>query len=402
MPWSAPSRLFAGALLAAHLSACASAQTGGARSAGVALGHDEPRSDGPRASGKPAMNQAELQQALQRIATQFLSRVGQVSMDASKGAGSEQQDLVLRQSLLYQSSVLDIATGPEPEVNLLDLVVFARLSAATLKSYWTSERLGDASQSFGAAFETLQRDVRLLEERVLSAEQRALLQRLIAGWQAQNPDQRVVEGVRFVNFGRVVGDAAAERGDEARGLLSGVKSATQAADRALLLAERALFLSQRVPFLLRAHARLAAREVTGDALALLNDMDALLQRGAELRPMISETSALLARMADVTERVRDMSRELDPMLEHAVELINDDQLEKTLSTADVLSERTLALLTQLERMQQTNAGVLVQVTGEIDALAYRCIASLGLALALCVLLFWLCYYVVKRRLGAAR
>jgi hypothetical protein len=395
-----PIRLFAAAFVAANLAACVSPQTQGARAAGFSVGRGEPRSGGARASGKPSMNQAELQQALQRTATQFQSRIGQISMDAHERAGVEQQDLILRQALLYQSSSLDIATGPEPEVNLLDLFVFAHLSAATLKSYWTSERLGDASQAFSAAFESLERDVQRLIDRVLSPEQRALLQRLIDDWEAQNPDQRVVEGVRFVGFGRVAGDAADERGNAARGLLSSVKSATQAADRALLLAERALFLSQRVPFLLRAHARLGAREVTEDTLALLDDMDGLLQRSAALRPMISETSALLARVADVTERVGAMSRELDPMLQRAIDLANDDQLDKALSSADLLSGRTLLLISQLERLQQSNAGALDQLTREVDALVRRWIVYSALAVAACTLLFWGCYYMVKRFVAA--
>lgn len=389
-------RLFAGAFLVVNQVGCASTQTQGARAAGFAIGGGEHRSASARASDPATMNQAELQQALQRVAAQFQSRIGQISMDSHRDASVEQQDLILRQALLYQSSSLDIATGPEPEVNLLDMVVFARLSAATLKSYWTSQRLGDASRAFSDAFEGLERDVRPLVVRVLSPEQRALLQRLIDGWLAQNPDQRVVEGIRLVSFGRVAGEAADERGNAARGLLSSVKSATQAADRALLLAERALFLSQRVPFLLRAHARLGAREVMGDTRVLVDDMDALLQHSAELRPMISETSALLGRLADVTERVRMMSRELDPMLERAIELANDDQLEKHLSTADLLSGRTLSILTQLERLQRSNAGSLAQLTLELDGVVCRWIAYLALAGAGSVLLYWVCYYVVKR------
>jgi hypothetical protein len=276
------------------------------------------------------------------------------------------------------------------------MAVFAHLGAAALKSYWTSERLGDASRAFSDAFESLERDVRLLVERVLSPEQRALLQRLIDDWQAQNPDQRVVEGIRFVSFGRVAGEAADDRGNAARGLLGSVKSATRAADRALLLAERALFLSQRVPFLLRAHARLGAREVTGDTLVLLNDMDGLLQRTAELRPMIAETSALLGQVVDVTERVRAMSRALDPMLQRAIDLANDDQLEKDLSIADLLSARTLSIMRQLERLQQSNAGALAQLTLEVDALVRRWILYFALAVGGCVLLYWACYYLVKR------
>jgi hypothetical protein len=394
-------RRFTVAFLAVEVAACAPAQRGEARTAGVSIGSGKHRSDGARAIPQSVMNQAELQQSLQRIASQFQSRIGQISMDAKAAAGIAQQDLALRQSLLYQSSILDIATGPEPEVNLLDMVVFARLGAGSLMSYWTSERLGDASRAFGDAFATLERDVALLADRVLSTEQRALLQHLIESWQAENPDQHVVEGVRFVSFGRVVGEAADERGTQARGLLSGVKSAAQTADRVLLLAERALFLSQRVPFLLRAQTRLGAREVTGDALLLLGDMDSLLEHGAEIRSMIAETSALLTRVADATERARTLSHELEPVLQRASDLANDDQLEKTLSRADLLSIRALSILTHLERMQTSTTGALAPITAEIDAIIRRWIMYLALAGAGCVLLFWACYYLVKRRIAAS-
>jgi hypothetical protein len=390
-------RSFAGAFLAVKVAACTSTQMGEARTAGVVIGNGDHRSHGASAGHESVMNQAELQQSLQRIASQFQGRVGQVGVDTNTGAGIAQRDLALRQSLLYQSSVLDIASGPEPEVNLLDMVVFAQLCAGTLKSYWTSERLGDASRAFGDAFESLERDVELLADRVLSAEQRAVLQRLIDAWQAENPDQHVVEGVRFVSFGRVAGEAAELRGTQADDLLSGLKSAAQAADRALLLAERALFLSQRVPFLLRTQARLGAREVTGDALILVEDMDSLLQRAAELRSMISETSTLLARVADVSERARTLSYQLEPVLQRAIDLANDDQLEKTLSTADVLSTRALSILSHLERMQQSNAGAWAPLMLEIDAIIRRWIVYLTLAGASCVLLYWVCYYLVKRR-----
>jgi hypothetical protein len=397
-------RLFAGALLVVTLLACASPQTQGARTAGFSVGRTDHRSaragGGEPASGAAAMNQAELQQALQRIATQFQGRVGQISMEANRSAGVGLEGAILRQALLYQSSILDIATGPEPELNLLDMAVFAQLCAKTLKSYWTSQRLGDASAAFSDAFAGLDRDVQAVLIQVLTAEQRALLQRLIDGWLAENRDQRVVEGIRLVSFGRVAGEAADERGNAARGLLSSVKTATRAADRALLLAERALYLSQRVPFLLRAHARLGAREMTGDTLRLLDDVDSLLQRGAELRPMLAETADVLALTADVAEQVRVMSRDLDPMLQRVIGLVDDDRLEQHLASAERLSSRFDSIVTQLDRMQRANTGALTELTREVDALVRRWIAYLALAGAGCVLFYWACYYVVKRHVAA--
>src|SRR5688572_31614567 len=71
-------RLLAGALLVVSLVACASAPTQGARAAGFNVGGGDRGGSG---AGSPSsMNQAELQQALERITTQFQSRIGQISM----------------------------------------------------------------------------------------------------------------------------------------------------------------------------------------------------------------------------------------------------------------------------------------------------------------------------------
>jgi hypothetical protein len=55
-----------------------------------------------------------------------------------------------------------------------------------------------------------------------------------------------------------------------RGILSSVRTATRAANQALLLSERVLFLVNRMPSLWRLQARLGARELMSDALKELS------------------------------------------------------------------------------------------------------------------------------------
>lgn len=219
------------------------------------------------------MNQAELQQDLQRLATQFQSRVSQGGLDRADQTHAPLLDSMLQQALLYDSSILDIATGPDPVVNLLDMVVFAELNADTLQRYWLPSVWGEAGAFFDEAFSKLKEEVWPIARRILSTRQQQQLYLLIREWERKNPDQLRVEGLRLLSFAQVSGEAAAKRAEEVRGLLGGVRSATQAADQGLMLAERALFLSQRVPFLLRAHVRLGAREVAADTKVLLIDAE---------------------------------------------------------------------------------------------------------------------------------
>jgi len=58
---------------------------------------------------------------------------------------------------------------------------------------------------------------------------------------------------------------------QVKGFLSSVRTATRAANQALLLGERVLFLVNRMPAVWRLQARLGAREVVGDAVMQLSE-----------------------------------------------------------------------------------------------------------------------------------
>jgi len=64
----------------------------------------------------------------------------------------DRQSLALRRLLLYGSSTLDIASGPRPEVNVVDMLVFVSLSRQTLENYWIPKVFGDDGLPLTAAF----------------------------------------------------------------------------------------------------------------------------------------------------------------------------------------------------------------------------------------------------------
>ena len=78
----------------------------------------------------------ELQEALQRFTTQFADRITQAMEALERSSPAGVRDEALRKNLLYVSSALEIATGPDPEVNLLDMIVFIHLSRAALEKHW--------------------------------------------------------------------------------------------------------------------------------------------------------------------------------------------------------------------------------------------------------------------------
>jgi len=74
-----------------------------------------------------------------------------------------------------------------------------------------------------------------------------------------------------VDFSAAAGSAAAERAIQAKGLMSSVRTASHAANQAMLLGERGLFLFHRLPSLWRLQARVGARDLIADAVALLSE-----------------------------------------------------------------------------------------------------------------------------------
>lgn len=206
----------------------------------------------------------ELQQELQRFTTRFVDRISQATEVLQGSSRLDVRDEALRKALLYGSSALEIATGPAADVNLLDMFVFVRLSRTVLEKHWIPDLYGSDGAELSLAFEKADEEIVGLADRALGADKREQLAILVEAWVSDNPGQVRVEGIRLADFATLAGNAAADRALRASGLLSSVKTATKAANEAMLLAERGMFLLHRMPFLLRLQVRLGAREILGD------------------------------------------------------------------------------------------------------------------------------------------
>ncbi len=208
----------------------------------------------------------ELQHELQRFATSFTERITQAAETLQHAADSDVRDEALRKNLLYASSAMEIATGPSATVNLLDMFVFVHLSRAVLERYWIPTTYGEDGRALDVAFTKAEDELREIATRAIGPERVAQLMQIADAWLSDNPGQRRVEGIRLADFAGAAGTAAAERALQARGLLSSMKVATEAANEAMVIAERAMFLFHRLPFLWRLHVRLAVRDVLDDTL----------------------------------------------------------------------------------------------------------------------------------------
>jgi hypothetical protein len=218
--------------------------------------------------------QAEIQEDLLRFSGDLVAGLTDAAEVLVRERPSEPREVVLRQLLRYESSALEIATNSMPEVGLCDMVVFVGLCRGVFERHWLGV-FGDGARPLLAVWTDAEDRIRTLSLTTMTDTQWRRLRALIDDWLRENPDRVAVEEVRFAELSTLVGKVAAVREDEAKGLFGSVKSATTAADQALLVADRALFMVSRFPFVLRLHARLAAFELVSDGKVQLHATEQL-------------------------------------------------------------------------------------------------------------------------------
>jgi hypothetical protein len=213
------------------------------------------------------MNEHELTQELQRFTARFTDRIAQATEVLERSPTPRVRDEALRNTLGYISSAIEIATGPYAEIDLLDMIVFVHLCRKVLSSHWIPALYADAGSELADAFAKSETELTEIAERAIGPSRTADASGLVDAWLAANPEQVRVEGIRLADFASGAAHAAAERMLEAKGLLSSVRTATEAANQAMLLVERGQFLLHRLPTVWRFQARLASREILADSIA---------------------------------------------------------------------------------------------------------------------------------------
>lgn len=217
------------------------------------------------------MDEHELTQELRRFTTRFTERIAQACEVLEDSPSQKVRDEGLRNSLAYISSAIEIATAPYAEIALLDMFVFVHMCRKVLETYWNTTLYRADGLELATAFAKSEAEISDIAERALGASRREHVTSLVDSWLADNPTQVRVEGIRLADFASGAARAAADRMLEAKGILSSVRTATEAANEAMVLVERALFLLHRMPTVWRFQARLAAREILGDSIAQVSE-----------------------------------------------------------------------------------------------------------------------------------
>lgn len=348
-------------------------------------------------------SQAELQHDVQRFVQRFTESVVQAAERLVDATNVLHTEAAVRRAVLCGGNALEIATGPMPELNLLDMLVFVSLLRGAFTEHWQPKVFQERGAPMLDALTTMEAEAWELSEKYLLPNQRERLRQEIQRWQAAHPGQYRVESVRLADFAELA--ARADRTQGERSLLEDMHSAAKIADQALLFGDRALFWAQHAPSIIRLQVRLGALEVSTDALRQLEQSRVLLERGGEL---LQQTQALAPLLAQTTQ----LTRELAQVCAQSQALVDSTQR----LFAPLVAERAQAVgppITALEAVAQSYAQLGANIRAAVDrtvpeqggvaALLERSERMLRRVLGHALLvggallaLFWLGYYLAHR------
>jgi hypothetical protein len=347
---------------------------------------------GANPEGRP-VSQAELQQDVLRFAGQYCDSLVEAMTPLQQSSRPEVRTAASRQLLLYSASIYDIATEANPEVSLLDLIVFAALVRDRVDRHWIPKVFGEDGRKLSTVMARSEASLWGFSTKVLNQKWRDDLAGMIEDWRKANPEQIRVEVVRFSQFATTAGMISAQQAEKARGLLATLEVATRAADRAVLLAERAMFLANRMPFLFRLQVRVGARELIGDAANDLSSKEDLAARTGELKPMVSALEKLSHDTFLTVHEARLLAEEMGARPREpptgAAQPSRPDPLEEVNALADKMLEL-------LEELRGLGPGGKNDVAQRLDRMVEGWLRELMVGSAVLIVLFWSGYFVVKR------
>jgi hypothetical protein len=194
------------------------------------------------------------------------------------------------------TSLISIATGPDAEINMLDMLVHMTLMRGALEDFWIPRHLGPLGEPLLAVARAGERNIWELSSSVLTPEQQDELRVLIQRWRAQNPSRRGVSAMRFTRF---ASEFVAEDQALALALLQEVQGVAAEAREARLSAERMIFLVEHLPFQLEAQLQLFVYQ-----MRMSSDTRNLLEGYEQLAAAAERVSLTVESMPAELERQR--------------------------------------------------------------------------------------------------
>jgi hypothetical protein len=246
------------------------------------------------------ITQEELRHEIMRFAGRSAERVDDAYFKLEEHFKTPKaRRAALENSSAYVTSALDIAIGPNPEVNMLDMVVFVTLTRIVVEEYWVPKVFGDEAKILVEVFRNNEAEIWSIAGKVLTPQLQQELRDLIRQWRDRDPDRVYVEAARFGDFAWFMGESELAKAQEGGGFL-GIKGVTREVSETRLLAERAMFYAQRVPWIARSFARLLVLDV-----AMAPEINQVMTDTGTLAKAMHQTATFTEQLPELITEQRD-------------------------------------------------------------------------------------------------
>ena len=258
------------------------------------------------------------------------------------------------------------ATGENPALGAVDMLVLASLSRFVAEDYWVGEKFGEAARPLLDIHCKLESNAWTMVRIILTPAQQEEVRVLLRDYRAQYPRLRYVGAIRIQGVAAALGKlpTAAEQGRRPGSLLNlldlnplaGLDPTTQAIQQTRLLAQRMMYYAQRAPTLVSWQAELTLYQlaVQPEARQVLSDLDD-----------VGQSTKVFARTAEGLTNLINAQREA------AIDQIFDRlAMERTNLLADLAGEETKlrGLLSDTRQTLGTGADMAKAVNAAIQSL----------------------------------
>ena len=304
--------------------------------------------------------ESQLQLKVMRFADGYVDAVSR----ACARAQSEATDSRLRYRLVdfqikQATAAVQIAAGPNPSINAVDMVVLASLTRASV-AHNLPATMGSKAQPIIEAFARLEKGAWPLVD-FLTPAQEADLRRRLAAW---TPDAASLDSVTFnrlEDFAKASGLPANQQSAPNSILaligadpLAGLRPAVREIERSRILGERAIYYAERTPMLLDLQTRalgaavadmpetrsvIATANRVGESAALLADTVVMLPETFR-----KEREATIQQLLTAMEQQQGVMRELMVEVRQSLEAVPkaSDSIRGVLDGIDALMRRPKA------------------------------------------------------------
>lgn len=217
-------------------------------------------------AAQKAARLSQLQGEVMRLADQYVVAFAEGSDEfaAHMGAPRPRAQATFRK-VNQATAAVTIAAGPNPQVNLLDLVVLISTTRIVQEDYWVAQVYGKPAEPLLEILKRQETNVWRLASERLTAPQVQELRGLIQKWREQSPPEKHYTAfLRFTEFATLLGLENASAGSLPSSVfsllhvdpLAGLTPAVRQLEQTRLLAERAMYYGARLPILLEWRAEL--------------------------------------------------------------------------------------------------------------------------------------------------